>query len=363
MIVVFTGGTGGTKLVQGLQQVVAPAELTVIVNTGDDLEWWGLHVSPDIDSVLYGLAGLLSTDRGWGVAGDSFRCLERMQQLGQPSWFSLGDLDLATHLTRTAMLRAGKTLSEATSELAAKFGVRARVLPMSDDRVSTMLDTEKGTLTFQEYFVRARHQVIVRGVRFEGAEQARPAPGAIESIEHAEAIVFAPSNPVTSIGPILAVPGIRNALRQTPAPVIAVSPIVEGAAVSGPAGTLMQMMGWPSTIAGVARAYEDFLDVLVADEADRPAVSRQQSAVSDQQSAISGQPATGSRWQLSTVSSQPSAVSPEHARSDPKVRATIREPRSTRILYTNTIMRSMKDKRELATFILAACLTAESAKA
>src|SRR5271167_3022486 len=268
MIVVFTGGTGGAKLVQGLQQVVAPEELTVIVNTGDDIEWWGLHVSPDIDSILYGLSGLLGTDRGWGVEGDSFRCLERMQQLGQPSWFSLGDLDLATHLTRTAMLRGGKTLTEATAELAAKLGIPARVLPMSDDRVSTMLDTVKGTLTFQEYFVRERHQVEVRAVRFEGAPQARPAPGVIEAIERAEAIIFAPSNPVTSIGPILAVPGIRDALRRTAAPVVAVSPIVGGAAVSGPAGKLMKMMGWPSTIAGVAQAYEDFLDVLIADHAD-----------------------------------------------------------------------------------------------
>jgi LPPG:FO 2-phospho-L-lactate transferase len=166
MTVVFTGGTGGTKLVQGLQQIVAPEHLTVVVNTGDDVEWWGLHVSPDIDSVLYGLADLLSKDRGWGLEGDSFRCLERMKQLDQPSWFSLGDLDLATHLTRTAMLRAGKTLSEATAELAARFGIRARVLPMSDDRVSTMLDTAKGTLTFQEYFVRERHQVEVQAVRF-----------------------------------------------------------------------------------------------------------------------------------------------------------------------------------------------------
>ncbi len=187
-------------------------ELTVIVNTGDDIEWWGLHVSPDIDSVLYGLAGLLSKDRGWGVDDDSFRCLERMKQLGQPSWFSLGDLDLATHLTRTAMLRAGKSLSEATAELAAKLGIRARVLPMSDDRVSTMLDTAKGTLTFQEYFVRERHQVEVHAVRFEGAEQRAPRPVCIESIAAAEAIIFAPSNPVTSIGPILAVPGIREAL-------------------------------------------------------------------------------------------------------------------------------------------------------
>src|SRR5271165_4691570 len=206
MIVIFTGGTGGAKLVQGLHQVVAPADLTVIVNTGDDLEWWGLHVSPDIDSVLYALAGLLSSERGWGVDKDSFRCLERMKQLGQPGWFSLGDLDLATHLTRTAMLRAGKPLSRATSELAAKLGVRARVLPMSDDPVATMLDTAKGTLTFQEYFVRERHQIEVRRVYFEGVHRARPAPGVIEAIELAEAVIFAPSNPVTSIGPILAVP-------------------------------------------------------------------------------------------------------------------------------------------------------------
>src|ERR1035441_3103565 len=228
MIVVFTGGTGGTKLVQGLQQVVAPEDLTVIVNTGDDIEWWGLHVSPDIDSVLYGLSDLLSKDRGWGVDNDSFRCLERMKQLGQRSWFSLGDLDLATHLTRTAMLRAGRSLSRATAELARKMGIRAHVLPMSDDRVSTMLDTAKGTLTFQEYFVRERHQIEVRRVRFEGAHRAHPAPGVIESIETAEAIILAPSNPVTSIGTILAVPGIRDALRRTKAPVAAVSPIVGG---------------------------------------------------------------------------------------------------------------------------------------
>jgi LPPG:FO 2-phospho-L-lactate transferase len=312
MIVVFTGGTGGTKLVQGLQQVVASEELTVIVNTGDDLEWWGLHVSPDVDSVLYGLGGLLSKDRGWGIDDDSFRCLERMKQLGQPSWFSLGDLDLATHLTRTAMLRAGKTLSEATAELAAKFRIGARVLPMSDDRVSTMLDTAKGKLTFQEYFVRERHQVEVLAVRFEGAEKARPAPGVIESIESANAIVFAPSNPVTSIGPILAVPGVREALRETKAIIAAVSPIVGGAAVSGPAGALMTMMGWPSTIAGVAKAYEDFLDVLVVDRVDE-AEAQQMSGV--------------------------------------------------RLLSTNTIMRSMGDKRELAAFVLQGCAAKQIAGA
>lgn len=337
MIVVFTGGTGGSKLVQGLQQAVAPEELTVIVNTGDDLEWWGLHVSPDIDSVLYSLAGLLSKDRGWGIEDDSFRCLERMKQLDQPAWFSLGDLDLATHLTRTAMLQAGKTLSEATAELAAKFGVRARVLPMSDDRVSTLLETPKGTLTFQEYFVRERHQVEVRAVRFEGSAQSRPAPGVIDSIERADAIVFAPSNPVTSIGPILAVPGIRDSLRRTSSPVLAVSPIVGGAAVSGPAGALMQMMGWPCSSAGVAKAYEDFLDVLVADNADAEAVSSRQSAFSNQQSA--------------------SAI------HDP--RSKIHDPRSSRVRFvcTNTIMRSMDDKRELAAFVLDCCASSQSAGA
>jgi LPPG:FO 2-phospho-L-lactate transferase len=308
MVVVFTGGTGGTKLVQGLQQVAAPEELTAVVNTGDDIEWWGLHVSPDIDSVLYGLSGLLSADRGWGMENDSFRCLERMKQLGQPSWFSLGDLDLATHFARTAMLRAGKSLSQATAELAAKLGIRARVLPMSDDRISTVLDTTKGTLTFQEYFVRERYQVGAKAVRFEGADLARPAPGVIESIQKADAIIFAPSNPVTSIGPILAVPGVRDALRRTKAPIAAASPIVGGEPVSGPAGALMKMMGWQSTIAGVAKAYEDFLDVLIADRADDAEAS-----------AMCG--------------------------------------KRLRIMCTNTIMSSMEAKRDLARFTLEACST------
>ncbi len=330
MIVVFTGGTGGTKLVQGLQHVVAPEELTVIVNTGDDIEWWGLHVSPDIDSVLYGLGGLLSKDRGWGVEGDSFRCLDRMKQLGQSGWFSLGDLDLATHLTRTALLRSGRSLSEATAELAAKFGISARVLPMSDERVSTMLDTSKGTLTFQEYFVRERHQVEVQAVRFEGDEEARPAPGVIESIRTADAILFAPSNPVTSIGPILAVPGIREALRNARAPVAAVSPIVGEAAVSGPAAQLMQMKGWPSTVAGVAQAYEDFLDVLVIDNVDGEALRIQQSGLS----------------------------------SDPENRAPGRKARiRVRFLAANTMMYTLEDKRNLAAFLLDTCAVRPSVKA
>jgi LPPG:FO 2-phospho-L-lactate transferase len=343
MIMVFTGGTGGTKLVQGLQQVLAPEELSVIVNTGDDIEWWGLHVSPDIDSVLYGLADLLSKDRGWGVEGDSFRCLDRMKQLGQAGWFSLGDLDLATHLTRTAMLRAGNTLSEATAELATKLGIRARVLPMSDQKVSTMLDTAKGTLTFQEYFVRERHQVDVQAVRFEGAERAHAAPGVIESIQAADVVVFAPSNPVTSIGPILAVPGIRDALRNTSAQIAAVSPIVGGAAVSGPAGQLMEMKGWPSTIAGVAAAYGDFLDVLVVDNTDEAAIT-----------------------------SQPWAVSRNAGQMHDEPRSAVHHPRSTsddagsdavRFVATNTMMHSMDDKRALASFVLDSCSAPQGARA
>jgi len=313
MIVVLTGGTGGAKLVQGLDHVVRPENLTVIVNTGDDIDWWGLHISPDVDSVLYALADALSAERGWGLENDSFRCLERMARLGQPTWFSLGDLDLATHLARTNLLRGGKSLSAVTAELAHRMGVRTQVLPMSDDRVATMIETPAGTLNFQEYFVHKRHQVEVRAVHFDGADQARPAPGVIEGIESAEAVILAPSNPVTSIGPILAVPGIRDALRRTSAAVTAVSPIVGGAAVSGPAAVLMRRKGWPSTIAGVAQAYEDFLDVLIVDLAD-------------------------------------------HADAD-----HLREG-DLHVLCANTIMKSLEDKQELARFTLHAALQASGAK-
>jgi LPPG:FO 2-phospho-L-lactate transferase len=313
MIVVLTGGTGGAKLVQGLHHVVAPGELTVIVNTGDDIDWWGLHISPDVDSVLYALADSLSAERGWGLENDSFRCLERMARLGQPTWFTLGDLDLATHLARTNLLRAGKSLSGVTAELAHRMGVRTRVLPMSDDRVATMIETPAGALNFQEYFVHERHQVEVRAVHFDGADHARPAVGVIEGIDSAEAVILAPSNPVTSIGPILAVPGIRDALRRTSASVTAVSPIVGGAAVSGPAAMLMRRKGWPSTIAGVAQAYEDFLDVLIVDLAD-------------------------------------------HADAD-----HLREG-DLHVLCANTIMKSPEDKQELARFTLHAALQASGAK-
>jgi LPPG:FO 2-phospho-L-lactate transferase len=271
MIVVLTGGTGGAKFVDGLRQVVSPQELTLIVNTGDDLWFWGLYMSPDLDSITYVLAGLLSKERGWGVKGDTFFCMQAMGQLGQPIWFHVGDRDLAVHLLRSKLMAEGKTLSEATTEIAAKIGVEARILPMSDSRVETRIDTPIGELSFEEYFVQRWYQDPVKSVRFAGAADAEPAPGVIDAILSATVVLLAPSNPVTSIGPILAVPGIRDALRITRAPVVAVSPIVGGAAVSGPAGILLAAQGLPVSIAGVAQAYRDFLDDLVVDMKDTQA--------------------------------------------------------------------------------------------
>ncbi len=269
MITVLSGGTGGAKFVWGLAQVVPADQLTVIVNTGDDLTWWGLHVSPDLDSVMYALAGKLNPERGWGYADDSFRCLERMKTLGAPAWFQLGDLDLATHLRRTEMLRAGMLLSEATTELCKQMGLKVHVLPMTDDPVETRVITAEGDTSFQEYFVRDRFQPDVFAVKFRNAEKARTAPGVLEAITRADIVFIAPSNPVTSIGPILAIPGVRDVLRSTTARIAAVSPIVAGAAVSGPAGKMMAMRKWKVSPAGIAEAYRDFIDIVVADEQDR----------------------------------------------------------------------------------------------
>ena len=271
MIVVLTGGTGGAKFVDGLRRVVPPEELTIIVNTGDDHEWWGLHVSPDVDSITYVLAGILSSERGWGVRGDTFHCLQAMKELGEPIWFSVGDRDLATHLLRTKLLSQGYTLSEVTNMIAEKLSVHSRILPMSDTRVETRIDTPAGEFSFEEYFVQRWYQDPVNAVRFDGALVAKPAPGVLEAIASAQAVLLAPSNPVTSIGPILAVPGIRGALRETFAPVVAVSPIIGSAAVSGPAANLMRAQRLEVSIAGVANAYDDFLDVLIADDSDSEA--------------------------------------------------------------------------------------------
>jgi LPPG:FO 2-phospho-L-lactate transferase len=274
MIVVLTGGTGGAKFVDGLRRVVPPKELTLIVNTGDDFKWWGLHISPDLDSITYVLADLLSRERGWGVQDDTFLCLETMKKMGEPAWFQVGDRDLAVHLLRTRLIHNGRTLTEATAEITTRLGIDAKVLPMSDAPVETRVQTPAGELSFQEYFVMRRYQDTVSSVRFVGAENAQPAPGVVKAILSAEAVLLAPSNPVTSIGPMLAVAGIRNALCQTSAPVAAISPIVGGAAVSGPAGVLMAAHGLPVSPAGVAQAYEDFLDVLIADVRDQEVVEK-----------------------------------------------------------------------------------------
>jgi LPPG:FO 2-phospho-L-lactate transferase len=271
MIAVLTGGTGGAKFVDGLRQLVPAEELTVIVNTGDDLLWWGLYVSPDLDSITYTLTGKLSHERGWGVRGDTFHCLQTMGRLGQPTWFHAGDRDLAMHILRSKLLADGKTLSEVTAEIASRLGIKARILPMTNARVETRVLTPIGEISFEEYFVERWYQDPVESVRFAGASDAEPAPGVIEAIRSAEAVLLAPSNPVTSIGPILAVPGIREALRQCRSRTVAVSPIVGQAAVSGPAGILLAAQGYEVSIAGIAKFYSDFLDLLVVDSQDAPA--------------------------------------------------------------------------------------------
>jgi len=274
MIVVLTGGTGGAKFVDGLRKVVPPSELTFIVNTGDDFEWWGLHISPDVDSITYVLSDLLSKDRGWGVDGDTFQCLEAMKRLGQPAWFQIGDRDLSTHLLRTQLLRNGKTLSEATAEITKNLGIESTVLPMTNSPVETRVTIPEGEISFQEYFVRRRFRDPVSSVRFAGAEIAVPAPGVIDALLSAEAILLAPSNPITSIGPILSVPGVRRALQETRALIGGLSPIVGNAAVSGPAGALMAAQKLPVSIEGVGKAYQDFLDFLIVDCTDSEAAQQ-----------------------------------------------------------------------------------------
>jgi LPPG:FO 2-phospho-L-lactate transferase len=269
-LVALAGGTGAAKFLRGLARLVEPHDLSVVVNTGDDTSIWGLHVSPDLDTVTYTLAGLIDEDKGWGVRNETFHALDHMARFGEPTWFNLGDRDLATHLYRTRLLGEGWSLSEATRSIIRSLGVHASLMPMSDQPVRTRLLGPEGWLDFQEYFVRDKAQVEIRTVRYDGAEVAVPAPGVVEAIRAARAVVVCPSNPITSIGPILAVPGLREALSQTAATTVAISPIVGSDAVSGPAGRLMAVSGLPVSAAGVARAYASWLDLLVLDERDAP---------------------------------------------------------------------------------------------
>lgn len=268
-LVALAGGTGAAKLLRGLSRLVPTRDLTIVVNTGDDTELWGLHISPDLDTVCYTLAGVIDATRGWGLADETFQALGQMARFGEPSWFSLGDRDLATHLHRTRLLREGRTLSDATAAIGAALGVKSRILPMSDQPVRTRVLGPDGWLDFQEYFVREKAQVEVRDVAYDGSSAANAAAGVLEAIAGARAVIVCPSNPVTSIGPILAVPGVADSLTRSAATIIAVSPIVGGNAVSGPAGRLMASRRLPVSAAGVARLYAPWLDVLILDERDR----------------------------------------------------------------------------------------------
>ena len=227
-IVALAGGTGAAKLLRGLAPLVDPAELTIVGNTGDDTEIWGLHISPDLDTVCYTLAGLIDERKGWGLRDESFHALEQMPRLGEPAWFGLGDRDLATHLHRTRLLREGRSLTAVTADIVAALGVPARVLPMSDQPVRTRILGPEGWISFQEYFVREKAQTDVRAVAYAGAADSAPAPGVLAAIAEARAVIVCPSNPITSVGPILAVPGIAAALAATRATVLAVSPIIGG---------------------------------------------------------------------------------------------------------------------------------------
>ncbi len=268
MITALAGGVGAAKLLIGLAKLVKQEDLTVIVNTGDDIELQGLHVSPDIDIVMYTLAGIVDEEKGWGIKGDTFHCLQSLKNLGQETWFTLGDRDLATHIFRTAMLKKGKRLSEATAEISQALGLNVAVLPMTNDFFETRIVTAQGSVHFQEYLVKRGATDEVRGVEFLGADHAKPADGVIETLMDSELIVVCPSNPIVSIGTILAVNGVREALRQTKAMKVAVSPIVAGAPLKGPADKLLKGLGMEVSAYSVAKLYADFLDVFVIDVAD-----------------------------------------------------------------------------------------------
>ncbi len=268
MIVTLAGGVGAARFLEGLVQVVPPETITAIVNTGDDFLLHGLHISPDLDIVTCTLAGLIDQQQGWGITADSFACLEWLGHLGGPTWFRLGDRDLALHIRRSELLRTGHTLSQIADQFRRALGVGVRILPMSDQPVPTHILTPAGEMHFEEYFVRRRAADEVQGVRFVGIEAAEPAPGVLEAIAHARTVLLAPSNPIVSVGPILSVPGVRAALRATPAPIVAISPIVGGAAIKGPAVPLMQALQVEVSAVGIAHLYQDFLDVLVIDEVD-----------------------------------------------------------------------------------------------
>lgn len=269
MIVTLAGGVGAAKMLAGLVQVVDPAEVTVIGNTADDVEMHGLHISPDLDTITYTLAGAVNPDTGWGLAGETWSAMDSLQRYGGNTWFRLGDRDLGTHLYRTQRLREGATLSEVTAEITAAWGLTLRLLPVTDDPLATMVTVDgEGEIGFQDYFVGRRHSVPVSKIRFSGAESAVAAPGVLDAIAGAEHLIVCPSNPIVSIGPLLAVAGVMSALAARRERVVAVSPIVAGAALKGPADRMMAELGHDPSVVGVARLYSPWAATLVIDEAD-----------------------------------------------------------------------------------------------
>ena len=283
MIVALAGGVGAARMLGGVVQVVDSSEITAIVNTGDDVVLHGLHISPDLDTITYTLAGAISREQGWGLEGETWEAmdaLERYRSVTPPdstaaaTWFRLGDRDLATHLYRTHRLAEGSPLSEVTAEIVRAWGLGLRLLPMSDDRVETRVTVpNEGEIGFQEYFVGRRHSVAIDGVRFAGADAAAPAPGVIAALQDAERVVVCPSNPIVSIGPLLAVPGIKAALAARRDDCVAVSPIVGGRALKGPADRMLTELGHESSVVGVARLYAPYCSTLVIDTADAESVN------------------------------------------------------------------------------------------
>jgi len=269
MITALAGGVGAARFLQGLVRFVPEKEVTVIVNTGDDIDLFGLHISPDLDIVMYTLAGIVDQEKGWGVRGDTFHGLEMLRKYELETWFNLGDRDLATHVHRTNLIKSGLTLSEATSRLCQALGLKVKILPMTNDRFATKILTDKGLVHFQEYLVKRGAQDRVMKVVFEGVEEAQPAPGVVDSILGSDVIVVCPSNPIVSIGTILSVKNVRTALRKTEARVVAISPIVEGRPIKGPADKLMQGLGLEVSAYSVAKLYQDFLDTFIIDRVDR----------------------------------------------------------------------------------------------
>ncbi len=319
-VVALAGGVGGARLADGLAQVLArtsePGHLCVIVNVGDDFEHLGLNISPDLDTVCYTLAGLGNPETGWGLKDESFRVMTRVERLGGPTWFNLGDLDLATHLLRTQRLRAGEPLSIITADLCRALGIEAQVLPVTDDHVPTIVETENESLAFQEYFVHQRCEPRVSGFQFAGAKAARPAPGVLEAIAMAQAVVICPSNPWVSVDPILAIPGVRQALQQRSAagtPILAVSPIIGGKTVKGPAAKMYAELGIEPSALAVARHYGSLLCGYVLDDID---------------------------------------VGLAAAINDLFRRAQSNDPEKQAVLVTNTIMQSREDRACLAEEIL-----------